>query len=59
MTKTHTYATVRLCKDGKIADYEKFILPEKLTRQEVKAILKDQYGYEVASFRLCISQTSK
>jgi hypothetical protein len=59
MTKTQTHAEVKLCKDGKIADYEKFILPGKLTRQEVKAILKDQYGYEVVSFRYCISQTSK
>ena len=40
MTKTHTHATVKLRKDGKIADYEKFILQGKLTRQEVKAILK-------------------
>lgn len=59
MTKTQTHAEVKLCKDGKIADYKKFILPGKLTRQEVKAILKDQYGYEVVSFRYCISQTSK
>jgi hypothetical protein len=59
MSKTKTHATVRLCKDGKIADYEDFILPGKLTRQEVKAILKDQYGYEVVSFPHCISQTPK
>lgn len=59
MTKTHTHATVKLRKDGKIANYEKFILQGKLTRQEVKAILKDQYGYEVVSFLHCISQTSK
>ena len=35
MTKTQTHAEVKLCKDGKIADYEKFILPGKLTRQAV------------------------
>lgn len=59
MTESKSYITMKLFKDGKIVDDEKITLPGKLTKQEVKAILTDQYGYEVVRVSSCICQTSK
>lgn len=59
MSKTQTHATVKVYKDGKIAGYEDFTLPGKLSKQEVKTIVTEQYGYEVISVTSCIYQTSK
>lgn len=59
MSKTQTHATVKVYKDGKIAGYEDITLPGKLTKQEVKTIVTEQYSYEVISVTSCICQTSK
>lgn len=59
MFKSKTYSTVKFYKQGKIVDYEDITFPGILTKQEVKAIVTDQYGYEVISVPNCICQTPK
>jgi hypothetical protein len=59
MSKTQTYATVKFYQHGKIVGEKKLILPGKLTKQEVKAIVTDQYDYEVIRVPHCICQTPK
>lgn len=59
MSKTQTYATVKFYQHGKIVGEKELILPGKLTKQEVEAIVTDQYDYEVIRVSRCICQTPK